>query len=348
MGNHYKAELSSKKLLIFIGVIGIAGLSTIMFTPDKNHLPSLLITALGSTLVGSFTGFLFGFPKSNKKKSNEVEKSFQLNTNLEEITDWLTKILVGLGISQIPTAKSNIKSILDFITHDNNISRSIILFILLYFVIYGFFIGYLSSSLYLKSLLDYKYFNAETFIQDIEKELEKYYGTGKAFVDSKLAGLNNKLSFDKLKVLKIIEHLENRDIKISANAYRNIGIQFFKYHDYDTALELFFKSANIDENPHALSNISVTYSRHLHQPKLGEKYLRKALSLHPESALVNYNYSCMMLRKNKIEKALKYLEKSININSEEFLYAAQNDPVWKEIRDNNEFKKLVPEYDPED
>ncbi|MBL87588.1 MAG: hypothetical protein CMO82_13130 [Winogradskyella sp.] len=348
MGNNYKTEPSSTRLLIWVGIIGLSGLLTILFTPDREHLPSLLITALGSTLVGSFIGFLFGFPKANKKRNNSNEKSFQLNTNLEEITDWLTKILVGLGISQLPSAKSNITSLINFINEGSNISQSIVLFLLLYFIIYGFFVGYLSSSLYLKSLLDHKYFNAETFIHDVEKELEKYYGTGRAFVDSKLAGLNNKLSFNKLKVLKIIEHLEKKGTQISANAYRNIGIQFFKYHDYDTALELFFKSAEIDENAHALSNISVTYSRHLHQPKLGEKYLKKALKQYPDNALVNYNYACMMLRKNKIDKALEHLGKSIEVNSDEFLYAAQNDSVWKELKDDSRFKDLVPEYDPED
>ena len=348
MGKSYETESSSTKLLVWVGLIGLFGLFTILFTPDRSCLPSLLITALGSILVGSLVGFLFGFPKANKKKNNEDEKSFQLNTNLEEITDWLTKILVGIGISQLSSAKSNIKLLINFINKDNDVPQSIILFLLLYFVIYGFFVGYLSSSLYLKSLLDNKYFNAEVFIHDVEKELEKYYGTGKAFVDSKLSGLNNKFSFDKLKVLKMIDHLEKKGANISPNGYRNIGIQFLKYHDNDTALELFLKSAEIDQNAHALSNISVVYTNRLHQPKLGEKYLKEALRLHPDNALVNYNYACMLLRKGKKQKSLEYLQKSIQENKDEYLSGAQNDSVWKEIEDDDKFKELVPDYDPED
>jgi len=333
---------SSTKVLTIVGLIGLAGLLTLYFTPYIDNLPTLIIIALGSTLIGTFVGFLFGFPKTNKKKN--LDKSFHLNTNLEEITDWLTKILVGLGISQIPTIKSNLASLVNFVNNGNDLPDSVILFSILYFTIYGFFIGYLSSSLYLKSLLDNTYFNAESFIHDIENILEKYYGTGKVYIDSKFSELNDKLAFDKLKVLKIIEYLEKNDKDISANAYRNIGIQFFKYHDYDTALELFFKSARVDNNAHALSNIGVTLSKHLNKPKLGEKYIQDALRMHPDNALANYNYACLLLRKNKISTSLEYLQKSIDIGGEEFLHATENDSVWMSIKDNENFKKIVPDY----
>lgn len=50
-----------------------------------------------------FFVFLFGIPKSGGNLSADVsrvsaESSLAVNTNLERISDWLTKIIVGLGV----------------------------------------------------------------------------------------------------------------------------------------------------------------------------------------------------------------------------------------------------------
>lgn len=63
-----------------------------------------LFLAGASTLVGSVIGFLFGVPKRHKGDNDPssagksaVEK-YRPNTNLEQISDWLTKIIVGVGL----------------------------------------------------------------------------------------------------------------------------------------------------------------------------------------------------------------------------------------------------------
>jgi hypothetical protein len=55
-----------------------------------------------SAALGAFIGFLFGVPKAlqnNKKRERSLR--FVSNSNLEQISDWLTKILVGVGLIQI-------------------------------------------------------------------------------------------------------------------------------------------------------------------------------------------------------------------------------------------------------
>jgi hypothetical protein len=54
--------------------------------------------------AGALVGFLFGIPKTTqdpKAASGTVEVQQKVNTNLEDISDWMTKIFVGLGLSQI-------------------------------------------------------------------------------------------------------------------------------------------------------------------------------------------------------------------------------------------------------
>jgi hypothetical protein len=77
---------------------------------------TLIALAFGS--IGSLIGFLFGIPRTlqlevpitpktqDAGKSDGKDDSFRqnVNTNLEQISDWLTKILVGVGLTQLDQA----------------------------------------------------------------------------------------------------------------------------------------------------------------------------------------------------------------------------------------------------
>lgn len=73
--------------------------------------------ALGLGLVaaapfgaGALSGFLFGIPRTVSGASPSSLPTYQPNTNLEQISDWLTKLLVGIGLTQltrIPSAVQN-------------------------------------------------------------------------------------------------------------------------------------------------------------------------------------------------------------------------------------------------
>lgn len=53
--------------------------------------------------AGTIGGFLFGVPKSlsNPGTSSQTTNRYKGNTNLEEVSDWLTKIILGLGLVNI-------------------------------------------------------------------------------------------------------------------------------------------------------------------------------------------------------------------------------------------------------
>jgi len=71
------------------------------------------LVAGASFLIGGLLGFLFGIPKSIEIQSGKIESItslddskqdfYQENTNLEDISDWLTKIIIGVGLVELTT-----------------------------------------------------------------------------------------------------------------------------------------------------------------------------------------------------------------------------------------------------
>lgn len=113
-----------------------------------------VITAAGAFAVGAFLGFLFGIPKTlqDQKDAGEQGQSaagtFQTtNTNLEQISDWLTKILVGVGLTQLYQLREELGALGSYFAVAS--SPSITLAMILNFSIAGFISGYLLTRLFL-------------------------------------------------------------------------------------------------------------------------------------------------------------------------------------------------------
>jgi hypothetical protein len=67
----------------------------------------------GAALVsGGFLGFLFSIPRAVKTKT---DVAYADNTNLEDISDWLTKILVGVGLATLTKIPSKCRAFANYI-----------------------------------------------------------------------------------------------------------------------------------------------------------------------------------------------------------------------------------------
>jgi|GEM_PF-2204821 len=129
-----------------------------------------ILVAGASFVIGGFLGFLFGIPRTlqsdrplvspthingaSQEASDHSNTSleYRANTNLEQISDWLTKILVGVGLTQIghlPAALQTLGSSLAPGLGNAKDSPSFAVVILLYFLVGGFLPGYLLTRLLL-------------------------------------------------------------------------------------------------------------------------------------------------------------------------------------------------------
>jgi hypothetical protein len=67
------------------------------------------MAGIAAFAAGGLLGFLFGIPRvlqTGTEPSGDAgsapQLGYRVNTNLEQISDWLTKILVGVGLTQLP------------------------------------------------------------------------------------------------------------------------------------------------------------------------------------------------------------------------------------------------------
>lgn len=78
----------------------------------------IALTGLGALVVGAFVGFIFGIPRAGifvyaateddqphlmeeglpAVKNRGISSNYQPSTNLEQVSDWLTKIIIGVGL----------------------------------------------------------------------------------------------------------------------------------------------------------------------------------------------------------------------------------------------------------
>jgi hypothetical protein len=61
-----------------------------------------LLATFAASAVGGTVGFLFGVPKGPSDSDGQSRSGYYYrpNTNLEQVSDWLTKIIVGIGLIQ--------------------------------------------------------------------------------------------------------------------------------------------------------------------------------------------------------------------------------------------------------
>jgi len=99
-------------LLLAAGVNGgIALVGIILFIlpwQGTRYLGLSIIVIGAAASIGMLAGFLFGVPKSAavSREGARSEIIFQHNTNLEDVSDWLTKIIIGIGLVEFKALAS--------------------------------------------------------------------------------------------------------------------------------------------------------------------------------------------------------------------------------------------------
>lgn len=129
--------------------------------------------------VGGLFGFLFGVPRTRQSENwgsrptsgqpdNGGYNQF-VNTNLEQISDWLTKILIGVGLTELKNIPGGISALAYGLKFGLNDSQPLTTILILNFLIGGFFVGYLSTRLFLAGAL----FEADTATAIVKRAIRE-------------------------------------------------------------------------------------------------------------------------------------------------------------------------------
>lgn len=122
-------------------------------------------------LIGGLLGFLFGVPRTMQQDQVNVVSqtdedissddqallpTYLANTNLEQISDWLTKILVGVGLTQLTKLPGQLQNIGNHLSEglgNTDSSRTFGIMALLYFLVSGFLSSYVWTRLFFPVML---------------------------------------------------------------------------------------------------------------------------------------------------------------------------------------------------
>lgn len=116
-----------------------------------------ILLAAACLSLGALVGFLFGIPKILQGVPTPGSTSqYTPNTSLEEISDWLTKIIVGLGLVELKSIPSKVQQISEYVAariagspEQVGSATSMVSSVLIYFPIVGFIGSYLITRMYL-------------------------------------------------------------------------------------------------------------------------------------------------------------------------------------------------------
>lgn len=142
----------------------LIGLAATLLLACRQQQPSRVIAetlfvALSASAVGALLGFLFGIPRTlSASESRPAQGSlFQQptnapNTNLEQVSDWITKIIIALGLAQlgkIPGLYEGLAQYTAGAVSGNAVTPSLAALMLAYFLVLGFLSTYLWTRLFL-------------------------------------------------------------------------------------------------------------------------------------------------------------------------------------------------------
>lgn len=157
------ASTVSYYLLVFLG----AGVTMVTLQEWNGRPFTALLWALGYFSAGAVIGFLFGIPRVLQQDGVPAPNpppggaagsqpgalntySIRVNTNLEQISDWLTKIFVGLGLIELQRVPEHLNRAATFVGHGlGNGSKFFAGALIVYFSLIGFLGFYLITRLYI-------------------------------------------------------------------------------------------------------------------------------------------------------------------------------------------------------
>jgi hypothetical protein len=159
-------DLSVTRLIVIIGfLLGVATLIDLWFSSVVTDGFTILFWAFACYATGALIGFLFGVPRVEQGHATDGKSQFGqanggapdaialyrllINTNLDDVSDWLTKIVVGIGLVELRKLPDEIYKLATAIAGEGHKADvPLIIAVILYFSVMGFMSGYLTTRMF--------------------------------------------------------------------------------------------------------------------------------------------------------------------------------------------------------
>jgi hypothetical protein len=175
-----------RTILYFFVILGALALVVlIVYGGIVCSLATCVLWALACLVSGAAIGFLFGIPKilqgpgtpadgtPDPKTIKASDYQFHVNTNLTEISDWLTKIIVGLGLVKLtripPYLTALAQAFADGIRDgQRGVAMAVAYGTISCFSVLGFLFGYLFTRLFLSKAMSIADQEAQQPLQQLQ------------------------------------------------------------------------------------------------------------------------------------------------------------------------------------
>lgn len=111
--------------------------------------------------AGSLLGLIFGIPRaasearsSSENPGDSADHHLRANTNMEQISDWLTKLLVGAGLVELKSLPQYLHSAAQYVAGGLGKPADASPFaaaLIIYFPVEGFLGGYLATRMFFQN-----------------------------------------------------------------------------------------------------------------------------------------------------------------------------------------------------
>jgi hypothetical protein len=174
-------------------------------TPPERAVPLaavLLAVAAASTIVGGFVGFLFGIPRFDYGTTNPPDAGtttsalasptsaaratargrVKPSNSLEDIADWLTKIIVGVGLVQLADIGPKLSSLASYVVPNCSApcaEAPFVAALVVYSSVGGLLFGYIWTRLHYGKLAALSLRDIDQALREEEQRSAAAFGVGK-------------------------------------------------------------------------------------------------------------------------------------------------------------------------
>lgn len=319
-----------------------------------------LIVAGASLVIGALLGFLFGIPRTHEGDDGEGRTrgmrndlpQYRANTNLEQISDWLTKALVGASLVSIGAISNK------FVLWTEKLSLgfgadphawAFVSSTVLYHAITGFILAFLWTRIYLAGafrMADLLALRREK--ATLAREMEALPDESGEGDDPSVTGGGEALPETRQRILHLkerIEELEGAGEPLDAQSYRRLARQLRDAGEYEAAEKAYLVAYDEDPtDPAPLNFAGVIRSKYMNDYDGAAKLYKRALVANPTYTSPVYNLACNEMRRGRQETALRLLSVAIAAEARYKDLAVQDSrsgQVFESLKEDPKFQRII-------
>lgn len=153
--------------LMLITSIIVGQVFVLLHEPDIIGKSTLMLWALACLAAGTLLGLIFGIPRAaseahsgSENPSNTTPNGtyhLKANTNMEQISDWLTKLLVGAGLVELKSLPRYLHAAAQYVAtgmakpNPGVDASAFAAALIVYFSVEGFLGGYLATRMFFQN-----------------------------------------------------------------------------------------------------------------------------------------------------------------------------------------------------